>query len=460
ARTDAHLWADTYDGDLADVFAIQSKIAKSIADQLQAKLSPNEKAAIDKASTTDVAAFELYLRAKALYTDTADLVHAKQNFPKIERLLKDAVARDPNFLLAWCLLARSHASIYKQGWDHTQARLDLANAAAQTALRLQPDAGEAHLALANYYYNAFRDYARARSELAIARQTLPNDSEVFEYSGYIDRREGRWDEATRNMERALELDPRNYLLLAQLGLTYHYQRRYADEIHTYDRALTIVPGDPTTRMIRARTTFDWKGDIKPFQVTLAELIAENPQLGPELDDPDIALCEREPAAATRALANFPADGLPVFGAHVSHAYVEGLVAYCQGDTAKAKAAFTIARAEWEKRFASQPEHAAALSLVGVIDAGLGQKELAIREGRRACELLPVSKDAIDATVLIINLAQIYLWTGEKQLAIEQLEAAGRIPSALSYGLLKFHPMWDPLRGDPRFEKLLASLAPK
>ena len=460
ARNDAHLWAHTYDRDLADVFAIQSEIAKSIADQLQAKLSPNEKAAINKASTTDVAAYELYLRAKALHADTADQVRAKENFPKIERLLNDAVARDPNFLLAWCLLGRAHATIYWQGWDHTQARLDLANKAVQTALRLQPDAGEAHLALADYYYHAFRDYDRARSELAIARQTLPNNSEVFEYSGYIDRREGRWEEATRNLERALELDPRNYLILAQLGLTYHMQRRYADEIRTYDRALTIVPGDSTSRIYRARVAFDWKGDIKPFQVTLAELIAENPKVAPEVDDPDFALCERDPGAAARALENFPRDGLPNFGAHIPHAYVEGLIAYCQGDSAKAKAAFTRARAEWEKKHGGQPEHASALSMGGMIDAGLGRKELAIRKGRRACELLPTSKDAIDGPYLMINLAQIYTWTGEKQLAIAELEAAGRIPSNLSYGLLKLHPVWDPLRGDPRFEKLLSSLAPK
>ena len=460
ARTDAHLWAHTYDHDLADVFAIQSEIAKSIADQLQAKLSPKEKAAINKASTTDVAAFELYLRAKALFLDTADQLHAKENFPKIERLLNDALARDPNFLLAWCLLGRAHATIYWQGWDHTQARLDLANKAVQTALRLQPDAGEAHLALADYYYHAFRDFARARSELAVARQTLPNNTEVFEYTGYIDRREGRWEEATQNLERALELDPRNFRILAQLGLTYHMQRRYAEEIRTYDRALTIVPGDPTTRIFRARVALDWKGDIKPFQVTLAELIAENPKVAPEVDDPDSALCERDPAAAARALANFPRDGLPVFGAHISHAYYEGLVAYCQGDSAKAKTAFTVARVEWEKAHGSQPDFAPALSLAGIIDAALGRKELAIREGRRACELLPTSKDAIDGANLMINLAHIYTWTGEKQLAIAELEAVARIPSNLSYGVLKLHPVWDPLRGDPRFEKLLASLAPK
>ncbi|PYL51844.1 MAG: hypothetical protein DMF33_09590, partial [Verrucomicrobia bacterium] len=175
ARTDAHLWAEHYDRDLADVFAIQSEIAKAIADQLQAKISPSEKAAIEKAPTTDLAAFDLYERAKALWADVTDPLHAKQKLPQAAQLLDEAVARDPQFLLAWCLLSRVHGALYWTGHDHTPARLDLANAAVQTALRFQPEAGEAHRALATYYYYGFRDYARARSELAIARRSLPND---------------------------------------------------------------------------------------------------------------------------------------------------------------------------------------------------------------------------------------------------------------------------------------------
>src|SRR4029077_6522245 len=184
-----------------------------IANQLQAKLSPTEKAAIEKPATTDLTAYDLYLRAQALFADTTDQIHAREKLPQAERVLNEAVGRDPHFLLAWCLLSRVHDNIYWQGFDHTHASLDLANAAVQTALRLQPDAGEAHLALADYYYHGFRDYERARTELAIARRTLPNSAEVFEYTGYIDRREGHWEEATRNLERALELDPRNFFTL-------------------------------------------------------------------------------------------------------------------------------------------------------------------------------------------------------------------------------------------------------
>src|SRR5437868_3820806 len=460
ARTDGHLWAENYDRPLADVFAIQSEIAKTIADQLQAKLSLRENAAIAKPPTTDLTAYDLYLRAQALFADVTDVIHAKEKLPQAERVLSEAVARDPHFLLAWCLLSRVHAEMYWQGHDHTPARLDLANAAVQTALRLQPDAGEAHLALADYYYHGSRDYWRARTELATARRTLPNNAEVFEYTGYIDRREGHWEEATRNLERALELDPRNFFTLQQMALTYQELRHYADQARTYDRALTIVSGDPLTRMARALVALDWRADIKPFQTTLATLIAEDPSVAPDVDDPNFALCERTATAAARALTNLPRDGVVINGVNYPNAYSEGVVARSQGDSAKAQVAFTAARTEVEKIVQKQPDFAASLSLLGMIDAGLGRKEEALREGRRACELLPISKDAIDGAAFAVNLAQIYAWTGEKDLAIEQIAAVERVPNYLSYGLLKLHPVWDSLRGDPRFEKIVAPLAPK
>ena len=353
-----------------------------------------------------------------------------------------------------------HGAAYFRGHDHTPARLGLANAAAQTALRLQPDAGEAHLALAIYYYNGFRDYRRARSELVIARRALPNSADVFRYTGMIDRREGHWDEATRNLERALELDPRNFFTLQQLALAYLWQHRYADEVRTYDRALAIMPGDPATRINLALVALNWRADIKPFQAMLATLVAENPGLPLDLDALRPALCERPATAATRALTNYPREGVVNNGVNNPRAYWEGVIARCQGDSAKAQAAFTAARREVEKTVERQPDFAAALSLLGMIDAGLERKEQAIQEGRRACELLPVSKDAIDGAALAINLAQIYAWTGEKDRAIEQIAAVERVPNTLSYGVLKLHPYWDPLRGDPRFEKIVASLAPK
>ena len=222
-----------------------------------------------------------------------------------------------------------------------------------------------------------------------------------------------------------------------------------------------MPGDPYTRVLRALVELDWRADIKAFQATLAAVIAENPSAAPDVDNPDYALCERTAAAAARALMNYPRDGRTTeYGINCPRAYWEGVVAGWQGDSAKAQAAFTAARSEVENLLAKQPDFAAAISLLGVIDAGLGRKEQALQEGRRACELLPTSKDAISGVYLTVNLAQIYAWTGEKDLAIEQIAEVERVPNELSYGLLKLHPYWDSLRGDPRFEKIVASLAPK
>ena len=457
ARTDAHLWAQTYDRDLADMFAIQSEIAKTIAQQLKAQLSLQEKGAIEKPPTTDFVAYELYLRAHALFIDTGSgMLPDSARLPQAVRLLDEAVTRDPHFVRAWCLLSKTNGWLYFNGTDHTPTRVDLAKRAVQAALRLQPDAGETHLALAVYYYLCFRDFGRARSELAIALRKLPNDPEVFEYTAYIDRREGRWEEATRNMERVVELDPRNLGNLAQLMQMYHYQRRYADELRTYDRALTIAPGDPDTLLDRATVALDWRADIKPYQTMQGEVIAEKFRL---IGHPDYMLCQRSAAAATRLLRNYPRGGV-VDGVNIPYSYWEGVVARRQGDSGMAQTAFTTARSEVEKAVDKQPDFPKALSLLGMINAGLGRKEEALRQGRRACELVPITKDAYDGVNFAINLAQIYAWTGEKDLAIEQIEMVRRVPNPLSYGLLKLHPHWDPLRGDPRFEKIVASLAPK
>ena len=460
ARTDAHLWGQTYDADLADIFAIQSKIAETIVDQLRAKLSPAEKAAIEKPPTKNLTAYDLYLRGRALYADTTANIPATEKLPRAASLLEEAVVRDPQFLLAWCLLSRVHGDMYFEGYEHTVSRRELANAAVQTALRVDPDAGEGHLALAQYYYHGLRDYESARRELSIARHTLPNNAEVFEYTGYIDRRDGRWEEATYDLERALELDPRSFLILQQLAVTYSWQRRYADQARVLDRALVIVPGDPVTRVVRAGIALDWHADITPFRTTLAAVIAEDPKVARDVDDPFWSLCERNADASARMLKHYPSEGEITMGVNFPHAYWEGVVARCEGDLPKAQTAFTAARVEIEKIVAKESQFAGALSLLAIIDAGLGRKEEALREGRRACELLSPSKDAIDGVNLAVNLAQIYAWTNEKDLAISQIARIEGAPNNLSYGLLKLHPYWDSLRGDPRFEQIVASVAPK
>jgi TolB-like protein/Tfp pilus assembly protein PilF len=463
ARTDAHLWAEHYDRPLDDVFAIQSEVAQAIADQLNAKLSPEEKEAIKQRPTADLVAYDLYLRAEALGAETSFNARLKENLLEATHLLEQAIARDPTFFLAYCRLAEAHDLIYFFGSDHTPARLALANTAIQSALHLRPGSGEAHLALAEHFYRGYRDYEHALAELTLARRLLPNDALVFELTGFITRRQGRWEESTTDLKRALELDPRNLFFLQQLSFTYEFQRRYRDLAAVLDRALKLVPSDPETRVARASIDLGERADARPVHATIEAVVAEDPAAAKSIADRwfYIAMCERDNVGVSRALAVIPPEGISVVSnIWAPRAYFEAVAARARGDATVARAAFTAARAEVEKTMREQPDYAQGLTMLGLIDAGLGRKDDAIREGRRAVELVPVSKDAIDGVDLILNLAVIYAWTGEKDLALKQLAEAAQLPSSLSYGWLRLHPDWDTLRNDPRFEKIVASLAPK
>jgi len=462
ARTDAHLWAEHYDRPLDDVFAIQSEVAQAIADQLNAKLSPAEKAAIKERPTGDLVAYDLYLRAEALRAATSFNARLKENLLEATRLLEQAIARDPTFFLAYCRLAEAHDLIYFFGSDHTPARLALASTAIQTALRLRPGSGEAHLTLAAHLYRGYGDYEHALDELTLAQRALPNDPLVFELTGFIARRQGRWEESTTDLKRALELDPRNLFFLQQLSFTYDWQHRYRDLASVLDRALKLVPSDPETRVARALIDFAERADARPVHATIDTIIAEDPAAATNIADRwfYIALCERDNFGISRALAVIPPEGISQGSIWSPRAYFEAVAARARGDATVARAAFTVARAEVEKTTHDQPDYAQGLIILGLIDAGLGRKDDAIREGRRAIELVPVSKDAIDGADFILNLAVIYAWTGEKDLALEQLNKVSKLPYAPSYGDLRLSPEWDPLRGDPRFEKIVASLAPK
>ncbi len=264
ARTDAHLWAQTYDRDLADVFAIQSQIAKAIAGQLEAKLSPREENAIERPPTSDIPAFELYAQAKNVLA----IRNSRSNLLEAVDLLNQAVTRDPSFFKAYCQLAHTHDRLYFLGYDHTPARLALAEAAIQAAFRLRPDAGEANLARAQNLYRGYLEYDAALTELEIAGQTLPNDAGVFELRAYIQRRQGKQDEAVRSLERAIDLDPRNTFTLQQLALSYHHLRRFADENSILSRALAVEPNDVDTKVARAFVEFHWKADSRPLHQML------------------------------------------------------------------------------------------------------------------------------------------------------------------------------------------------
>jgi len=461
ARSDAHLWAESYERDLGDIFAIQSEIEQRIISQLQATVSPKEKAAIAERPTKDLAAYGVYVRAKALIATISLNAQINEKLREAVRLLDEAIARDQGFYLAYCELSAAHDYLYFFGLDHTPARLAAADAALKAVVRLRPDAGETHLARANFFYRCYLDYNHARGELALAQRALPNNSEIFELTGYMDRRQGLWNESARSLQRALELDPRNFFMLQQIALSYQEFRQFGAMAAALDRALALIPRDLDTRVTRALVDLEWNADPRPLHEIIRKILAEDPATAADLAAQwfYVALCERDPAAATQALAAMPTSGTSV-DLNFPRSWCEGLAARARGDAAAAQTAFLAARAEVEKTVSEQPGYGPGLCVLGLTDAALGRKEEALREGRRAVELLPVTKDSIDGAELVKYLGVIYAWCGEKDLAIHQIAATLQIPSTLSYGNLKLHPYWDALRSEPRFEKIVADLAPK
>jgi TolB-like protein/Tfp pilus assembly protein PilF len=463
ARTDAHLWAQTYDRDLADVFTIQSEIAQTIAEQLQARLSPNEQKAIEQPPTTDIEAHDLYLRARAL-DDLFNDPNGRGYLLQAAQLLDEATRRDPDFLLAYCLLVEVHTDLYWGGFDHTPARLELARAALEKAERIRPDAGEAHMAKGLFAYHGHRDYDGARAEFALARQTLPNSSHLAANIAAVDRRQGHWDDAFKNYQRAIELDPLDSVTLEEAGFTYTRTRRFAQGRPYLERAAAANPNDIFVRLVLWSLPYFEQGETGSLRSQLDELLRTNPGDAPRLAAyyVDLALAERNRAAAEQALRLIPAEGLvdTTLNALWPREWYVGLVAKSFGDASGAEKAFVAARPNASRITQEQPDYSPGWLILGLLDAGLGRKADAIAEGRRARELLPISQDAIDGPIYATNLAVIYAWVGEKDLALEELRLSASIPCGVQYGVLKLSPMWDSLRGDPRFEKIVISLAPK
>jgi tetratricopeptide (TPR) repeat protein len=360
-------------------------------------------------------------------------------------------------------LAWVHDVLYFLGYDRTPARLALAEAAIQAAFRLRPDAGEAHLARAENFYRGYLDFDNALTELEVARQTLPNDPRIFELMGLIQRRSGRWEESTRNLEHAADLDPRNVFTLLAIADSYRDLRRYAGAVSTYDRVLDITPDAVKTKAARALVELEWKANTRPLRQLVNSLQTTNPAALVEIADTWLlcALAERDPGAAKEALIasgeNTPLNN-DVF--RFNRPFVEGIIARMTNEDDKARSAFTDARSEQEGLVQAQPNFGPPLVVLGLIDAALGRKEDALREARRAIELLPVERDSIKGALILEYSAIIAAWVGDKDLACEKLAAAVRYPSPLSYGDLKLLPFWDPLRGEPCFEQIVASIGPK
>jgi serine/threonine protein kinase/tetratricopeptide (TPR) repeat protein len=462
-RKNARVWAEQYDRNLSDLFALQTLVAQKIAQKLGVGGSPAEQPELQMAPTADLISYDAYLRAKDLLYDIALSTRQKEDLFQAVELLDQAVARDPGFFDAYCQLEGAHDRIYFGGFDHTESRLKLSETVIQSIQRLRPESGETHLALAQHYYWAYQDYDRATQELVLARLTLPNESRIPLLAGYIDRRQGRWLESLKEITQALELNPQDFSVLQQIALTYEALGRYKDMAATLKRVLAISPKDIPSRVRRALVDLEEHADPKAFRTTVDAILTEdanaslcfvNPWLFVVLGAPD-------PAVVQRALFNMTGCGCFDESVPFPSGWCEGQLAKLRGDESAALTAFNSARNELSQTVQNQPDYAAALCALGVIDAVLGNKEDAIREGERALKLTPVSKNAIEGATLVRYLAVIYAWAGEKDRAIQQLAQATREPgSHISYGYLRLHPLWDPLRGDPRFEAIVASLAPK
>lgn len=461
ARTDEHEWAEHYDRELADVFAIQTEVAQAITRQLEAKLSPRERAALGP-STQDIRAFDLYLQAKELIKTFHDSENWKETLLKAVRLLDEAISRDPQFALAYCWRAIAHDNLYWNGLDRTPARLELAQASVERALALVPDLGEAHLAQALVYYHGKLDYLRAFEQLALASRTLPNSAEVFYLSGTIARRQGRWDDSVKNLEKAYELDPLNPRNVNGLSLTYDLLRRYDQEAALFDRAAIANPSSRNyAQMIHAQIELQ-RGDLKAARSFLSSLPPDyDPNGQTTWTRITLALYERDFDAAAKSLASSKQEELiGASGKLLPVSYWQGIIARAGGDNPRATEAFTRARATIASQLTKQPNDPYLLATLSLIDAGLARKEDALTEGQRAVSLRPVSEDAVDGAAMLSSLAMIYAWVGETNSALNQLEALAKIPNGPYFGALKYDPAWDSLRADPRFNATLNELEPR
>jgi TolB-like protein/Tfp pilus assembly protein PilF len=448
AENDEHMWAEDYDRDLTDVFAIQTDLAQQIVRELQAKLSPVEKAQIERRPTENGEAYLAFMQGHEIFYRPDKF---RSNTEKAEQLFEETTKLDPNFAGAFAALARVHEWSYRD-FDPTPARKEKARVAAEEAIRLQPDLPEARLAMGFYYYYCERDYQGALKEFAIAKLSLPNSPEVYMAIGAIERRQGKWKESTANLERAASLSPKDAWVLQNLADNYYANKNFETAEKIFDRAIEAAPQSLGPRAEKANLAVAWKGDLSVMEKELTQM--------PAGVDPDglvtfsrvqLLLLQRKFPDAIALVKQSPQD---VFHYDKPREFFEGAIYTFLNDKEKAVSAFERARPIAEKALRESPNDASRHVILGMILAGLGEKELAIAEGKRAVELLPESEDALDGPKTTVALAQIYTWTGETDQALQLLERSLSTPNGVTIPFLRLDPMWDPLRSDPRFQALI------
>jgi len=456
------------------VFALQSEITQAVATRLKARLSPNETVALNEPPTADLRAYDFYLQALAIPKLVKDPAEQWRNAKKRVELFAAAVARDSNFVLAYCELAKAHSKLYRtrQSASVEERPVDhraLAQSALEKARRIQPDAGPVHLALADHFFSAVNDLEQARIELDLARTTLPNSAELESTAGSVARAQGRWDDAIHSFEKAVALEPKAPVYRFTLANTHRLMRHYADFERLMTEVIDQLPADDTGsyRIGRTFAPLEARADLEPMRSAVASL---KPNEDPEgrlrdLHSLIVALFEHDSDAVLGILA--PAsDAAFVFnGVRYPKSWYEGLAARMRGDKKGAQAAFAAARLEVEKAVLADASDGRALSLLAMIDAGLGRKEQAVQEAERACDLEPFENFGLDAPIVRCNLAVVYAWNGQLDLAISALDqltnrpAGSNLPAQPTYGDFRWNPLWDPLRNDPRFTAIMKRLAP-
>jgi len=458
ANNDEHIWAEDYDRDLTDVFAIQTDLAQKIASSLRAKLSPNEKARLDRRPTQNPDAYLFFVQAHD-YASQRDVF--RDTSLKAEPLFEQAIKLDPNFSMAFAGLSMLESWVY-HSFDPTPGRREKARLNADEALRLQPDLPEAHLALGFSYYYGDRDYERALAEFDIARRGLPNESQAYLAIGSIQRRQGKWAESTANLEKAAALDPKNTNVLFNLCFSYMAQRNFETADKILDRLIAASPESFQTRALKGFMAAQWKGDLGVAEKVFSSV---PPETGPgglmTMARFWVLRLERKFPEALQVVQQFRGEALSnTTTAPCPKALLEGEIYRLQGDETKARTAFEQARVVSDQLLRAAPADPARHGQHGLILAALGQKQEAIAEGKRAVELLPESQDAFDGPQGTTALAQIYVWTGEFDEAFRLLNHLLAIPNSLTVPMLKLDPSWDPLRKDPRFQALIDKYGPK
>lgn len=441
AATDQHLWADSYERDLQDILTLQNEVASAIAREVQAKLAPAEAAQLASAPRVNPEAYQAYLRG----LNYAESEITEENIRLSVEMFQKAVDLDPNFAVAYAELSRAQGFLYFTG-DTTPEILAKSKAAVDRAFELQPDLPEGHVALGYYYYRGLRDYDRALQELMIAEKSLPNNKAILAGTGTIYRRQGRFEEALAAEQKLVAMDPRDALSACDIGETYSVMRRYAEAQRYFELCISLRPDEESGYASAVVNLVRWKGDTRGARTVLNRASQQKSRMR-AFAWYWIEFWDRRYQAALDVLSSRNADAMrrPLGKAR---AYLH------MNKLELARASFDLARKQFEENLQQNPDDYNMHSLLGIAYAGLGRKEDAIREGKRAVELLPVSKDAMWGPDNVENLVYIYILVGEQDAALDQIEYLLSIPSGISVPLLRLDPRFDPLRNNPRFQKLL------